>query len=124
MVVSAQAIIVANSAACLWPVLVILEHIESEVCQLTEVLFDVQDVAIEIKVLEPVWVLLEQLFEVVDRDEVLLGLVASVGDLVLEVDRLWEVTEQCCVELDADLFLVDFEIEARKIEVLHPVVAE
>jgi hypothetical protein len=45
-----------------------VEHIISEVRQLAEVLFDVQNVAVQVKVLIPVRILLEQLFEVVYRN--------------------------------------------------------
>lgn len=65
VMVASQAVVIADSAARFRSVLVIVEHIISEVRQLAEVLFDVQNVAVQVKVLIPVRVLLEQLFEVV-----------------------------------------------------------
>jgi hypothetical protein len=57
--VTSQAVVIADSAARFGPVLVIVEHIISEVRQLAEVLFDVQNVAVQVKVLIPVRILLE-----------------------------------------------------------------
>ena len=122
--VASQRVIVAHCAASLRSIFVIVEDIVCQVGQLSKVFLDVQDVRVEVEVFISVRVCFEQILEPVDCDLVLLSLVAAVGHLVAQVDRVGEVAQERCVQRDRDLLLLDVQIEAGKVEVEHPVIAQ
>lgn len=100
VVVASQRVVVANCAASLRSVLVVIEDVVSEVRQLAEILFNVQDVGVEVEVLISVRVSLEQVLEPVDGHIVLLSLIASMGHLIPDVDRIGEVAQKGRIERD------------------------
>lgn len=122
--VTPKRVIVAHSAACLWPILVIIEHIICQVGQLTEVFFDVQNVWVQIEILISIRVRLEQIFEPINGNVILLSLVAPMGNLIPQIDRAGEGLEQGCIQADRDFLLLDVKVKAGKVEIEHPVVLQ
>ena len=107
MVVASQRVIVAHCATSLRSIFVIVEDIVCQVGQLSKVFLDVQDVRIKVEVFISVRVCFEQILEPVDCDFVLLSLIAAVGHLIAQVDRVGEVAQERRVQRDRDLLLLD-----------------
>ena len=107
MVIASERVIVAHRAACFRSILVVVEDIVCQVGKLSKVLLNVQDVRIKVEVFISVWVCFEQILEPVDSDLVLLSLIATVGHLIAQVDRVGEIAQERRVQRDRDLFLLD-----------------
>ena len=93
-----------------------------QIGQLAIVLFDVQDVGVEVHVLIAEGVDLSQLLEPVQRDVIVQGGVASVGNLVDDVHTVREVLDEGTVQVSTVSLLLDIQIVVGKVEVIHPVV--
>ncbi len=93
-----------------------------QIGKLPIVLFDVQDVGVEVHVLIAEGVDLSELLEPVEGNIIVQGSVACVGNLVDDVDTIGEVLDEGTVEVHAVSFLLDIQIVVGKVEVVHPVV--
>ena len=122
MVISPQTVVVANSTARLRTVLVVIEHVECQVCQFSEIFFDVQNVWVEVKIFVAVGIHFQKLFEVVYSHLIFLRLVATMGYLVFNEDRLRKISVKSCIQGYASFFLLNVEEEARKVKIQHPVI--
>jgi len=89
-----EGVIVSNSATRFRSVLIILQHVVCQVCKLSKVLLDVEYVGVQVEVLVSVGVYFDELLEPINGDVVLLRLVAPMGNLVTEVDRVRKVPQQ------------------------------
>jgi hypothetical protein len=93
-----------------------------QIGQLAIVLFDVQDVGVEVHVLIAEGVDLSELLEPVEGNVIVQGGVASVGNLVDDIDTVGEVLDEGTVQIHTVSLLLDVQIVVGKVEVIHPVV--
>ncbi len=76
--------------------------------EVSKILFNVQNVRVKVHVLVTEWIDLDKLLEPVKGYIILLTRVASMGNLVSELDTACEVFDQSSIEVDAIFLLVNF----------------
>ena len=90
--IATQRVVVANDAAALRSVFVILEDVEGQVSKFSVILLDIQYIRVQIKILIAIWISSQELLKPVNGNIILLRNIACMSYLIHNIYILLKVS--------------------------------